>query len=517
MLILPSQSYMSLTSLAIFFTGNLPLQYILHWNAMMTDENNADLNYLSFQGHNYYEDTIAIVDKGIYFEMGSILTAFTTVDLSYNKFNGRIPNAMGDLKSLLLLNLSGNSLTGQIPSSLGNLIKLESLDLSRNNLSGQIPSQLTSLTFLSILNLSDNNLIGSIPQGNQFGTFLNNSYEGNAGLCGFPLSRKCGITDGELHPSLTLKQEEDSECLLDWKFAIAGYSSGLIIGVVTGQQLFWRNNRCFTFGLRIKGSRQRKGLKSKHPTGEVTIVIYFSLESDDECNNSDLSYLSFQAKTSGYHYQDTIAIAYKGLYLKMPGILSTLVTIDLSNNNFKGKILDALGNLKTLRVLNLSRYSLTGQIPFSLGDLSELESLDLSRNKLSGEIPRQLTSLTFLSVLDLSCNNLIGSIPQGSQFDTFSNASYEGNARLCGLPLSRKCGISDRALPPTSTFQQNDDSTPLLDWKFVVAGYCSGLIVGLIIGQQLFWRGNRYSVCDLRIKGSKQRKGKKRKQHNRGK
>ncbi|XP_043691603.1 receptor-like protein 35 [Telopea speciosissima] len=206
-------------------------------------------------------------------------------------------------------------------------------------------------------------------------------------------------------------------------------------------------------------------------------------------NNSDLSYLSFQAKTSGYYYQDTVAIAYKGLYLEMPGILNTLVTIDLSNNNFQGKIPEALGNLKALRVLNLSRNSLTGQIPFSLGNLSELESFDVSRNKLSGEIPRQLISLTFLSVLNLSYNNLIGSIPQRSQFDTFSNATYEGNAGLCGLPLSRKCEIPDGDLPPTSTFQQNEDSTHLFDLKFAVVGYCSGLIVGLIIGQQLFWRG----------------------------
>ncbi|XP_043691604.1 putative receptor like protein 25 [Telopea speciosissima] len=231
-------------------------------------------------------------------------------------------------------------------------------------------------------------------------------------------------------------------------------------------------------------------------------------------NNSELNYLH---KSSGYYYQDTVAIVYKGLFLEMQGILSTLITIDLSNNNFKGKISDALGNLKALKVLNLSGNSLTGQIPFSLGNLGKLESLDLSRNKLSGEIPRQLISLTFLSVSNVSYNNLIRSIPQGSQFDTFSNASYEGNAGLCGLPLSRKCGVPDRALPPTSMFQQNEDSTHLFDWKFAVAGYCSDLIVGLIIRQQLFWRGNRYSVCGLRIKEPKRRKGLKRKHHNRGK
>ncbi|XP_042479441.1 receptor like protein 27-like [Macadamia integrifolia] len=229
-------------------------------------------------------------------------------------------------------------------------------------------------------------------------------------------------------------------------------------------------------------------------------------------NNSDsISY-------SGHYYQDTISIVYKGLYLEMTRILTTLVAIDLSNNNFRGKLPDALGNLKALKILNLSGNSLIGQIPFSLGNLSELESLDFSRNKLSGEIPRQLTSLTFLSVLNVSYNDLVGGIPQGNQFDTFLNDSYEGNAELCGLPLSKKCGITDRALPPASMSQQNDDSIPLLDWKFAVAGYCSGLIIGLVVGQQLFWRNNQYLGCILRIRGSKQiRKGRKRKHHNRGK
>ncbi|XP_043697061.1 receptor-like protein 33 [Telopea speciosissima] len=189
------------------FTGNLPLQSILHWKAMMNDEDSSQLKYLDFQYtlRYYYRDTIVIVYKGTYLEMGSIVTTFTTIDLSNNRFNGGIPDAMGDLKSLMLLNLSGNSLTGQIQSSLENLRQLEALDLSRNNLSGRIPNELTSLTFLSILNLSHNNFTGNIPQDNQFDTFSNTSYEGNLGLCGFPLSRKCGIIDMELPPILTLQ------------------------------------------------------------------------------------------------------------------------------------------------------------------------------------------------------------------------------------------------------------------------------------------------------------------------
>ncbi|GLT35591.1 hypothetical protein SLA2020_100300 [Shorea laevis] len=112
-------------------------------------------------------------------------------DFSSNQFHGLIPEELGELNSLLLLNLSHNSLNGQIPSSLGKLAELESLDLSSNKLTGKIPEQLTKLTFLSVLNLSHNELVGHIPEGKQFKTLSNDSYIGNSGLCGFPLTKKC--------------------------------------------------------------------------------------------------------------------------------------------------------------------------------------------------------------------------------------------------------------------------------------------------------------------------------------
>ncbi|WOG87281.1 hypothetical protein DCAR_0206504 [Daucus carota subsp. sativus] len=68
---------------------------------------------------------------------------------------------------------------------------LESLDLSSNRLEGEIPQQITNIYSLSRLNLSCNQLSGHIPQGYQFNTFENDSYVGNLGLCGNPLSREC--------------------------------------------------------------------------------------------------------------------------------------------------------------------------------------------------------------------------------------------------------------------------------------------------------------------------------------
>ncbi|XP_042012458.1 receptor-like protein 9DC3 [Salvia splendens] len=126
-----------------------------------------------------------------------LLDTLTTIDLSSNRFSGSIPPSLGNLNTLRFLNLSRNTLGGHIPSSLGRMSLLESLDLSSNKLDGEIPSGLARLTFLAKLNLSMNNLEGQIPQSTQLSTFGNESYVGNVGLCGFPLTKKCEGSDGK--------------------------------------------------------------------------------------------------------------------------------------------------------------------------------------------------------------------------------------------------------------------------------------------------------------------------------
>nr|XP_048330778.1 putative receptor like protein 25 [Ziziphus jujuba var. spinosa] len=126
---------------------------------------------------------------------------------------------------------------------------------------------------------------------------------------------------------------------------------------------------------------------------------------------------------------------------------------------------------------------LTGYIPSSLGNLIALESLDLSQNNLAGEIPQQLKQLGFLERFNVSHNNLTGPIPQGNQFNAFESSSFEGNPRLCRDPLFKKCGDFDSSSLPPSVFEENDDSESSfkLDWKFVLTGYISGLVVGVVL------------------------------------
>ncbi|KAK7299955.1 hypothetical protein RJT34_10786 [Clitoria ternatea] len=171
--------------------------------------------------------------KGTNLMFARIPKMFSTIDLSRNKFEGEIPNVIGELHALKGLNLSHNKLIGPIPHSMGNLKNLEWLDLSSNMLIGRIPLELTSLNFLEVLNLSHNHLVGEIPQGKQFNTFPNDSYEGNLGLCGSPLLIQCNISPKQnSQPSNTIWGEH--KLGFGWEPVAIGYGCGMVFGIGLG-------------------------------------------------------------------------------------------------------------------------------------------------------------------------------------------------------------------------------------------------------------------------------------------
>ncbi|KAM5554674.1 hypothetical protein ABKV19_022866 [Rosa sericea] len=190
-----------------------------------------------------YGFSMTITNKGVERYYEKIREDLGFVDISSNKFAGKIPEFIGNMKGLLFLNISHNIFSGSIPSSLCNLILLESLDLSQNKLAGEIPQKLTQLTSLAYFNVSHNNLTGSIPLGRQFHTFESTSYEGNSGLCGDPLPKKCGNSNApsQLPPSSIEENDSGSGVELDWIFILAGFGSGLVVGVVLANEgIKWR-------------------------------------------------------------------------------------------------------------------------------------------------------------------------------------------------------------------------------------------------------------------------------------
>ncbi|KAJ1268644.1 hypothetical protein BS78_07G150400 [Paspalum vaginatum] len=241
------------------FNGSIPTRFLTQFKAMKVVSSGSVATYVEIIApasasssasasspyyRPYFKESVTLTLKGKETTLVQILSVFMNLDLSNNKFEGIIPNEIGDLKFLKGLNLSKNSFTGGIPPRIANMRQLESLDLSCNKLSGEIPPAMAQMSFLEVLNLSYNNLSGMIPQSSQFLTFPDTSFVGNNGLCGKPLPRMC---DANHAPSAA--GTPGSSKGLNWEILSveAGVISGLVMVFAT--TLLWDNGRRFSMVL----------------------------------------------------------------------------------------------------------------------------------------------------------------------------------------------------------------------------------------------------------------------------
>ncbi|XP_016718386.1 receptor-like protein 9DC1 [Gossypium hirsutum] len=201
--------------------------------------------------------------------LGSLpqLQVLMIIDLSNNQFEGEIPKVIGKLNLLKGLNLSHNNLNGRIPTSIGNLTILEWLDLSSNKLAGTIPNRFVDLAFLSSFNVFENHLHGQIPQGKQFNTFGNDSYEGNKGLCGFPVSKGCNIIEPPA-PNVFEKDGSKSKIAFGWQVVLIGYGCGVVFGMAVGYVVFQIGKPKWLVNLVENQHEKRRRRKSKNGNRE---------------------------------------------------------------------------------------------------------------------------------------------------------------------------------------------------------------------------------------------------------
>ncbi|KAL3714600.1 hypothetical protein ACJRO7_006502 [Eucalyptus globulus] len=361
------------------------------------------------------------------------LSSAITLDLSFNSLTGVLPICLGNIsESLMVLNLKGNNFYGSIPELSVRETQLTMIDLSDNQLEGNLSRSLANCKKLEFINFANNLIMDTFP----------------SWLGSLPELHVLILRSNKFHG--VIERPKSSHTFL--KLRILDLSSNAFIGKLPME--FFQSWNAMKF--------------------EMRNFAYMHRDLDPPISDS-LTYYG--------QYDFSMIVIYKGLnryYQKIPDVFTI---IDLSNNLLKGEIPSTIGDFKGLQGLNLANNSLTGHIPSSLGNLTALESLDLSQNKLTGQIPQKLIELGFLSFLNVSYNNLTGSVPRGKQFDTFSNDSFEGNSRLCGEFISTKCRDSADKSGQPSAYQEEDLGSPIeLNWKIVLMGYGSGLVIGVVIG-----------------------------------
>ncbi|KAL7597089.1 hypothetical protein Lser_V15G28983 [Lactuca serriola] len=162
-------------------------------------------------GWGKYVDHAMIEWQGDEHEFFNTLKLLKSIDLSSNNLTGQIPNEITNLHDLVSLNLSKNTLSGEIPQKIGEMKNLEILDLSRNSFSGGMPPSMSTMSFLNYIDMSYNNFSGRIPTSTQLQSFQPSRYNGNKGLCGLPLTKKCPGDEEPAVPPLIGKGEGDGE------------------------------------------------------------------------------------------------------------------------------------------------------------------------------------------------------------------------------------------------------------------------------------------------------------------
>ncbi|KAK3225265.1 hypothetical protein Dsin_005127 [Dipteronia sinensis] len=142
-----------------------------------------------------------------------MIKSLAVLSLEGNSVAGEIPEDISNCKQLTHLFISNNQFSGAIPVSISQLGNLKGLEVSNNNLSGELPDfsrisgligflaennylsgRIPDFSFSNLMqfNVSNNRLSGPIPDVR--GRFGADSFSGNPGLCGKPLSNACPPT-----------------------------------------------------------------------------------------------------------------------------------------------------------------------------------------------------------------------------------------------------------------------------------------------------------------------------------
>ncbi|TKY52776.1 Leucine-rich repeat receptor protein kinase PXL2 [Spatholobus suberectus] len=180
-----------------------------------------------------------------------------------------------------------------------------------------------------------------------------------------------------------------------------------------------------------RGAVEKLDLSRMNLSGIVSNEIqrFKSLTSLNLCCNGFSSSLSSIANLTTLKSLDVSQNFFTGDFPLGLGKASGLITLNASSNNFSGFLPEDLGNVSSLETLDLRGSFFEGSVPKSFSNLHKLKFLGLSGNNLTGEIPGELGQLSSLECMIIGYNEFEGGIP--AEFGNLTNLKYldvaEGN------------------------------------------------------------------------------------------
>ncbi|KAG6702629.1 hypothetical protein I3842_07G045100 [Carya illinoinensis] len=373
----------------------------------------------------------------------SKLSKLKHLDLSYNFFGNQILGVLGALPALKSLNLRHNGIKGPLSiEDLANLSRLEILDMSVNPLNGSISPYIEALSSAKAISLSGNHFNGDFPTQDlcrlkkleEFDISYND-FEGILPRCINNISslRVLDISGnrfiGDLSSSLvaslnptTIEYIDLSHNLFEGLFSFSSFANHSKLKV--GRFYLQPENHINVYLIDVSGNhldgRLQENIGKIMPNLGVLNISQNHLEGDLPSSVGDMSYL------------EVLDLSFNRFSGKVPTELvskcTTMIILNLCNNNFQGEIFSKHFKLSALSMLQLNNNQFTGTLSSVLSTLDRIYLFDIGNNNMSGTIPSWIGNMT----KHLSHNSLSGPIP--SCLDELSTILLQGNKLTGSIP-----------------------------------------------------------------------------------